>query len=163
MEITFKGTTVQLEGSELKVGDQAPAFALENLSGKQITTDSLKGKVTIISVFPKINTRVCDQQTRRFNEMASTIEGVRLISISKNDKDELSDWCAAEGLDMEMLVDDGSFGKAFGVYMPEIDLLARSVFVLDETGLLGYKEILPEAGGPEPNYEAAVEAAKDLV
>lgn len=163
MEILFKGDPVQLEGPELKVGDKAPAFALKNTAGEEVTAESLKGKVTILSVFPNINTGVCDKQTRSFNEAASNLEGIRLLSISKNTQEEFTEWCAAKGIEMEMLSDDGTFGKAYGVYMPGIDLLARSVFVLDEEGLVAYKEILPEAGGPEPNYDAAVEAAKDLV
>lgn len=163
MKITFKGEPIELEGTQPTVGEKAPAFSLKNTAGEEVSTESLAGKVTILSVFPNINTSVCDKQTREFNEVASDIEGVRLVSVSKNTNEELTEWCAAKGLQMEMLSDDGSFGKAFGVYIPGVDLLARSVFVIDENGLVGYKEILPESGGPEPNYEAAVEAAKDLV
>lgn len=163
MQITFKGEPKQLEGTQPIVGEKAPAFSAQNIQGKEVSLDTLKGEVAILSVFPDITTRVCDQQTRRFHEVASNLQGVKLVSISKNSKEELDQWCAANGIDMEMLHDDEAvFGKAYGVYMPEMDKLARSVFVVDEEGRLAYKEILSE-GSNEPNYEAAVETAKDLV
>lgn len=163
MQITFKGESVELEGMQPAVGEQAPEFAAENTNGEKISSADLKGKVTILSVFPDITTRVCDKQTRQFHEVASNIDGVQLVSVSKNTEEELSQWCAANGIDMEMLHDDNTdFGKSFGVYMPSMDKLARSVFVLDEEGRVAYKEILAE-GSHEPNYEAAVEAAKELV
>lgn len=163
MEITFKGEAKTLEGTLPTVGEQVPAFAIKNTSGEEVGSETLKGKVAILSVFPDITTRVCDKQTRRFHEVASEIEGVQLVSVSKNTEEELSQWCAANGIQMEMLHDDTSeFGKAFGVYIPEMDKLARSVFVLNQEGQLAYKEVVPE-GSEEPNYEAAVEAAKDWV
>ena len=64
---------------------------------------------------------------------------------------------------MEMLHDtDLEFAKAYGVYMPELGLLARSVFVIDQDGVLVYEEIVPEMSH-EPDYTAALEATKALI
>lgn len=162
MEVTFKGEPLQLEGSQPQVGEQIPDFSLKNVTGKEIKKSDMLGNVVILSVFPDINTRVCAAQTRRFHEEASTIPGVKLLSVSKNTKEEMTDWCAANGIQMEMLPDEkGEFGKAFGINIPKLDKLARSVFVVNQEGKLAYKEILAEMTD-EPNYEAAVEAAKDL-
>jgi len=54
---------------------------------------------------------------------------------------------------------DLSFGEAFGVVMKELRLLARSIFVVDSTGKITYKEIVNEVTN-HPNYTAAIEAAK---
>ncbi len=64
---------------------------------------------------------------------------------------------------MDMWSDaDREFAKAFGIFIPELDKLARSVFVLTEDNEVAYREMLSELTD-EPNYEAAVEAAKDLL
>ena len=107
---------------------------------------------------------VCDKQTRKFNETAADIEGLTLLSVSRNTKEELADWCSANGIDMQMLHDDaGEFGEAYGLKVPKLgNKLARSVFVIDKDGILSYMEIVPEIA-TEPNEEAALAAAKNLL
>ena len=163
MEITVKGNPMTVEGQLPAVGDVVSTFSLKDITGETVSDATLKGQVTILSVFPDINTSVCDQQTRSFNEVASNIEGIRLVSVSRNTIEELNEWCAAKGLDMDMWSDtDREFAKAFGIYIPELDKLARSVFVLTEDNQVAYREMLAELTD-EPNYDAAVEAAKDLL
>lgn len=160
MEITRKGTPYQLEGTQTTVGEKAPEFSLSNLNGDNVSLADFSKKVVLISVIPDIDTRVCAQQTRAFNEKASKIEGVHLLTISNNTEDQQRNWCAGEGLDMEMLHDPSlSFGQAYGLYMPELQKLARSVFVIDGNGMIVYQEIVPEMVD-EPDYEAVIEAAK---
>lgn len=162
MQLTRKGEAVDVLESLPTVGEQAPDFSLKNTNGETVSKDSLKGKVVIISVFPDINTSVCDKQAREFNEKASGIDGVHLVSVSTNTKEDLTSWCAAEGLEMEMLPDAKAFGEAYGIEMKSMGVLARSVFVISQEGLLAYKEVVQEMVD-EPNYDAAIEAAKDLL
>jgi len=56
---------------------------------------------------------------------------------------------------------DLSFGKAYGVAIEELRLLARSIFVVDAEGTVTYVEYVPESTN-HPNYEAAIEAVKAL-
>jgi thiol peroxidase len=44
----------------------------------------------------------------------------------------------------------------------ELRLLARAVFVLDKQGIVRYVELVKELGS-EPNYAAALKAAKELL
>ncbi|MEJ7205134.1 redoxin family protein, partial [Staphylococcus caprae] len=56
-------------------------------------------------------------------------------------------WCASNGLENVVTLSDHrdlSFGENFGVVMEELRLLARSVFVLDESNKIVYKEIVSE-------------------
>ena len=73
MEITVKGNPMTVEGQLPAVGEIISAFSLKDMKGNTVSAEELKGKVTILSVFPDINTGVCDQQTRSFNEIASEI------------------------------------------------------------------------------------------
>lgn len=160
LEITRKGVKTVVEGTQPKLYKKAPHFSLYNLDNQVVTLDSLKGRKAIISVFPDINTRVCDLQALRFFNIASTLDNVAIVNVSNNTKEELKDWCALKQVSMEMLTDDNrSFATAYGLWMPEFERLARSIFVLDEDGTLIYSEIVPEMAS-EPNYDAAISATK---
>lgn len=163
MQITRKGTPYQVEGSQTKVGDKAPDFSVKNLQDKEIKLSDYANEVVLISVVPDIDTRVCALQTKSFNQKASNIDGVQLITISNNTKEQQNNWCAGEGIEMEMLHDtELTFAQAYGLYMPEMDKIARSVFVVDGSGMITYQEIVPEMVD-EPDYEAVIEAAKAAV
>ena len=67
-------------------------------------------------------------------------------------------WCAAEGLNLVMLHDpENTFGQAYGVLIPELNVYARSVFVIDSDGKIIYEEIVPEMTH-EPDYQKAIDA-----
>ncbi|MBL1228876.1 thiol peroxidase [Enterococcus sp. BWB1-3] len=162
MIVTRKGNEVELVGVQPKVGEKAPDFTLKNLEDKAITLSALEGKTVLISVVPDIDTRICSIQTKRFNQEAGTSEGVVFLTISNNTKEEQSNWCAAEGVDMEMLRDtENSFGEAYGLFIPEMGRLARAIFVVDKEGTLAYEKISREIS-EEPNYAEALEQAKAL-
>ena len=54
-----------------------------------------------------------------------------------------------------------SAGRALGVLIKELRLLARAVFVLDRGGKLTYKQVVGEIT-EEPDYAAALEAVRML-
>lgn len=160
--VTFKNNPVTLIGSEVKVGDQAPDFTVLANDLSEVTLADSRGTVRIISVVPSVDTGVCDAQTRRFNEDASQAGDVQVLTISVDLPFAQKRWCAASGLDnVQVLSDhrDLSFGKAYGVVMQELRLLARAVFVIDSSDKVVYAEYVSE-GTTHPNYEAAIEAAK---
>ncbi|WP_075982568.1 thiol peroxidase [Bacillus massilinigeriensis] len=160
--VTFKGNPVTLLGSEVRVGDKAPNFTVLANDLSEVTLDDTKGQVRLISVVPSIDTGVCDAQTRRFNEEASKLDNVKILTISVDLPFAQKRWCAAAGIEnVQTLSDhrDLSFGEAFGVVMKELRLLARAVFVIDSNDVVTYVEYVNE-GTNHPNYEAAIEAAK---
>ncbi|MBL5766330.1 lipid hydroperoxide peroxidase [Heyndrickxia sporothermodurans] len=160
--VTFKGNPVTVLGNEVKVGDTAPNFTVLANDLSEVTLDDTKGKVRLISVVPSIDTGVCDAQTRRFNEEASKLNNVEVLTISCDLPFAQSRWCAASGLEnVKTLSDhrDLSFGEAYGVIMKELRLLARSVFVVDSNDKVVYVEYVSE-GTNHPDYEKAIEAAK---
>lgn len=162
--ITFKGNPVTLVGSEVRVGDQAPDFTVLSNSLEEVTLQDIKGTPAIISVIPSIDTGVCDAQTRRFNEEAASLGSVKVYTISADLPFAQARWCGSNGIEnVETLSDhrEMSFGEAFGVYIKELRLLARAVFVLDENGKVVYTEYVSEATN-HPDYEKAIEAAKSL-
>ncbi|MCM3770047.1 thiol peroxidase [Priestia aryabhattai] len=161
-KVKFKGNDVTLLGNQVKVGDKAPNFTVLANDLSEITLDSTKGSVRLISVVPSIDTGVCDAQTRRFNEEAAKLDNVKVLTVSVDLPFAQKRWCGANGIDnVQTLSDhrDLSFGEAYGVAIQELRLLARSIFVVDSNDNVTYVEYLPEVT-EHPNYEAAIEAAK---
>ncbi len=160
--ITFKGNPVTLLGQEVKVGDKAPNFTVLANDLSPVSLDNSKGSVRLISVVPSLDTGVCDQQTRRFNEEAANLDNVQILTVSVDLPFAQKRWCGAAGIDKVQTVSDHrdlSFGEAFGVAIQELRLLARAVFVIDSNDVVTYAEYVSEATN-HPNYEAAIEAAK---
>ena len=97
--VTFINNPVTLVGTEVKVGDKAPDFTVLGNDLKPVSLSDSKGTVRIISVVPSLDTGVCDQQTRKFNEEASKLENVNVLTISVDLPFAQKRWCAASGLD----------------------------------------------------------------
>ena len=161
--ITFKNSPLTLLGNEVKVGEVAPDFSVLRNDLSVATLSDYAGKVKIISVVPSIDTGVCDAQTRRFNEEASQLGDVKILTISVDLPFAQKRWCAAAGIEnVEVLSDHRnlSFGEAYGVVIAELRLLARAVFVIDSEDKVVYTEYVSEATN-HPDYEAAIAAAKE--
>lgn len=162
-QITFKQNPVTLAGSEVNVGDQAPEFKVVDNNLQEVTLSHFYGKKKLLNVVPSLDTGVCDQQTRKFNEQANDEDGY-VLTLSLDLPFAQKRWCAAEGLDNVITLSDHrdlSFGENYGVIMKELRLLARSVFVLDKDNKVVYAEIVSE-GTNHPDYDKALEAFKNL-
>lgn len=164
--VTLKGKAMTLVGEELKVGAKAPDFTLtaNDLSPRSLA--DYAGKVKILSVVPSLDTPVCDTQTRKFNERAAELgpDGV-VLTISMDLPMAQKRWCGAAGAEnVQCLSDykDHTFGSAYGVRIKEVGLLARTVIVLDRDDTVKHLQLVPEVA-EEPNYDAALDAAKALV
>lgn len=161
--VTLKGNPVTLVGHHLQVGDKAPEFTSLEALGKPVTLGDLEGKVKIFNVIVSVDTPVCDVQTKRFNQEAAELgDGVEILTLSMDLPFALSRYCGAAGIDkVRTLSDykDASFGEAYGTLIKEHRLLARAIFVVDKDDNVVYAQYVPEIA-EEPDYEAALEAAK---
>ncbi len=160
--VTFKENPITLLGNEVKVGDNAPDFKVLANDLSEVTLEDTKGTVRIITSVPSVDTGVCDQEVRRFNEEAGNLDNVNILTISNDLPFAQKRWCAAAGVEnVQTLSDhrDLSFGKAYGVAIEELRLLTRAVFVVDSNNKVTYVEYVSEATN-HPDYEAAIEAAK---
>jgi len=164
--ITFKGNPMTLLGPDVKAGDAAPDFKVVDNGLQAVTLGDSRGKVRLITVVPSLDTPVCDTMTRKFNEQAATLpDDVVVYTVSLDLPFAQKRWCGNAGIEkVKTLSDyqDRSFGLNYGVLIKELKLLARSVFVIDKNGKIAYSEIVKEVTA-EPDYEAALAAAKKLV
>lgn len=164
VEITINGQHRQLVGNPPQVGEELPHFKVFDKQGEKIKTRFLLGKVTLISVVPDITTSVCSLQTKHFNQAVDQFKDVRFLTVSTNLAATQQKWCAAEGVKNIELVSDHeqSFGYAMKLLIPDEDVLARSVWIIDKDGKIVYRQIVSELTD-EPDYEAALAALKKAV
>ena len=166
--VTFKGNPLTLSGTGVQVGQSAPDFTLHYYADglNTITPSDLKGKPTIISVVPSLDTPVCQVQTKHFNQdLAALGEQVNALTVSLDLPFAMGRFCGAEDIqNMRVGSDyqDRSFGRNWGMLIEELKLLARGVFVLDAEGKVTYTQTVAEVTD-EPNYEAALIALKALL
>jgi len=160
--ITLKGNAFTLIGPEIKVGDKAPEFTALAGDLSAVTLAASKGKTRLLIAVPSLDTPVCDAETRRFNEEAAKLSNVETIVISMDLPFAQGRFCQTAGIkNIKTLSDhrDASFGKAYGVLIKELRLLARAVFVVDAHDVVQYVEIVKDVATP-PNYDAALNALK---
>jgi thiol peroxidase len=160
--VTMRGNPLTLIGPELKPGSAAPDVKLLTTALAEVGVRPA-GKVRIVSVVPSLDTPVCDQQTKRFNEEASKLgDDIEIVSVSADLPFAAARWSQANGVDrLQFLSDhrDMAFGEAFGVRVKELRLDARAVFVIDTKGILRHAQYVKEIAEP-PDYEAALQAAR---
>ena len=157
--ITMKGNPLTLVGHEIKVGDMAPDVTLVANDLSEVKLLSFKGKKIILSVVPSLDTPVCDLQTKRFNYEASQHTDTVVLTISKDLPFAQRRWCGATSSSAVKTLSDyrGNFGETYGVLIKGLNLLARSIFVIDEKGKIVYTQLVKEVA-TEPNYEEVLKA-----
>ena len=161
---TFKGDPFVILGPELKVGDKAPDFELTDNGMGAVTLADTGSGTRIFSVVPSLDTPVCDQQTRRFNEEAASLGGVTIYTVSADLPFAQSRWCGAAGVDKVKTVSDyknGNFGEAWGTMIRDWRISSRAVFVVDGENTIRYVQYVPEVA-EHPDYDAVLAAAKEV-
>ncbi|HWU32292.1 MAG TPA: thiol peroxidase [Marmoricola sp.] len=158
--ITLGGNPVNTIGDLPSVGAQAPDFTVTNAEVADVSSGDFRGKRVVLNIFPSINTGVCAASERKFNELAAGLANTTVLSVSKDLPFALNAFCAAEGIENVTPTSAfrTNFGEDFGVTMTDgkfAGLLARSVVVLDENGVVLHSELVPEIA-QEPDYDAAI-------
>ena len=163
--VTLKGNGVDLAGPELKAGDAAPEFTLQDSGLGDVTLADSAGKKRIIITVPSLDTPTCHEETKRFNDEAANLDGVEVLVVSMDLPFAQKRWCGAESADNIKAFSGHrctGFGESYGVLIqggPLHRCLARAVFVADADGKLAHVEYVGEIAD-HPNYEAALAAVQ---
>lgn len=160
----MKGNPLTLVGPELRAGDKAPDFDCVDNSLKPVNLAQTGRTVRIFSVVPSLDTPVCDAQTKRFNDEASKLPSVDILTVSMDLPFAQKRWCGAFGVDrVRMLSDhrDASFGTHYGTLIKELRIESRAIFVVDKDSVIRYVQYVKEVGD-FPDYDAALQAARSL-
>lgn len=155
--ITFKGSPLTLSGeSFVEVGDDAPDFTAYDTDLNPVKLSDFRGKKVIISSVPSLDTSVCDIETKKFNDIAKKLgPNVVILTISMDLPFAQKRWCSANDVQNVKTVSDykdREFAMKYGVYISELGLLARAIFIIDEDGKVKYKQVVKEVAS-EPDYD----------
>lgn len=129
----------------LKVGDEAPEFALQSDEGQTVRLTDFRGQHVLLFFFPKADTPGCTKQACGFRDNFPAIEsaGAVVLGISPDTVDDLAKWRAKEKLPYNLLADpDHLVAEAYGVwgekkmYGRSYMGIIRSHFVVDGEGKL---------------------------
>jgi thiol peroxidase len=163
--ITLKGAPTDLAGPELKVGDAAPDFILQNNALEDVALGAFAGKTLVIATIPSLDTPVCHVETKRFNDQAKSLKNTRVLIVSTDLPFGQKRWCGAESVDDVVTLSahrSNAFGESYGVLIsggPFDRCLARAIFVVNDAGILTHVEYVKEVA-EHPDYEAALAAAQ---
>ena len=158
--ITLGGTPTTTIGELPEIGSLAPSFIGVRSDLSTFKSSELDGKNIIINIFASIDTGICADSTRKFNEKVSTIDNTVVVCVSMDLPFALERVCGGENLNniIPVSVFRSTFGQDFGVTILNgafQGLLSRSVVVINTSGTVIYTEQVPEIG-QEPDYESAI-------
>ena len=157
--ISFRNEPTTTSGELPAVGSALPSFELVGGDMNTVTDADFAGKHIVLNIFPSVDTGVCAQSVRRFNELAAGAENTVVLCVSKDLPFAQQRFCGAEGIDNVVTASAfrSTFGEDFGVIMegsPIKGLLARSVVVTDADHNIVYTQLADDIAN-EPDYEAA--------
>jgi thiol peroxidase len=147
------------------VGDKVHSFMLVDKDLNDVSLSKFEGKRKVLSIVPSLDTPVCAQSTRVFNEQASNLPNTVVLVISADLPFAQARFCGAEGLDGVVTLSamrGRDFAKDYGVMItdyPLAGLMARAVIVLDENDTVLHAQLVPEIA-QEPDYDAALAVLK---
>lgn len=160
-QVTLRGKAVDVDGVFPQEGDLAPPFTLTNPELKDVGLSDFGSQRKLLNIIPSIDTGVCAESTRKFNEKASNLENTVVLVISADLPFAAARFCGAEGLDNVKTLSSfrhPEFALDYGVALrsgPLTGLCARAVIVLDENDKVLHSELVKEIS-EEPDYDAAL-------
>jgi thiol peroxidase len=163
--VTLKGNPIHTNGTLPSKGQKAPEFKLTTVDLRDVGLGEWKGKKKILNIVPSLDTPTCATSTRKFNESGGKLPNTVVLVISADLPFAMKRFCTTEGLQNVVslsMIRGKSFAKDYGVLLedgPLAGLSARAVVVLDGDDKVVHAELVPEIG-QEPNYDAALAAAK---
>ena len=128
---------------KLKVGDQAPDFALTDQHGETVKLSDQRGHKVVIFFYPKALTPGCTQQACSVRDAADDLRGLDAVAfgISPDDPKLQGRFDAKHSLGYPLLSDpDHAVAEAYGVwgeksmYGKKYMGIIRSAFLVDEDG-----------------------------
>lgn len=127
----------------LQPGDVAPAFALPDADGKEVSLADHKGRKVVVYFYPAALTPGCTKQACDFTDNLDLLAGAGydVIGISPDKPEKLAKFREKESLKVTLLADPekkvlesyGAFGEK-KLYGKTVVGVIRSTIVVDEEG-----------------------------
>ncbi len=165
-EVMFRGKPVKLLGPPISVGKPLPSVGLvDAMTMGDVDLSKERGSVLLLSIVPSLDTPVCDAQTHYLGEKGNDLSpSVKRIVISRDTPFAQKRFAKEAKLtNLQYLSDykQGDFARETGLLTEGMMLFARSVIVVDRTGIVRYIQVVPEMTHL-PYMDKAFEKAAEL-
>lgn len=161
--IEFENSTYRTAGDLPSVGSRAPELSLVNTRLQDVTLSNWMGKRKIINIFVSIDTDVCAESVRTFEQRTADLEDVVMLMVSCDLPFALSRFFEEHKIEHSLglsALRNAGFGENYGVTIvegPLEGLFARAVVVLDENNSVVYQQLIKDIT-TEPDYGSALRA-----
>ncbi|HEX9908174.1 MAG TPA: redoxin domain-containing protein [Thermoplasmata archaeon] len=149
---------------ELKVGDTAPDFELEDQNEKKVRLSQFRGKKNVMLVFyPLAFSPVCTNELGELKEKEETILklNAQILAASIDSTWTLKAFSKDLGVKFPLLSDFGrKTAPMYGSYYEDKGFAKRTVFVVDKLGKVAYKREYEPA--TQPDIEEALSVLRKL-
>ena len=150
-----------------EIGQKPPDFQLHDQDRKQRSLNEFLGKKTILAFFPGAFTGGCTKEMCTLRDSLQSLPG-QVVAISVNDPFSNKGFAEAHNLQFPILSDySRETIKKFNIVMNDFAGLKgysaakRSVFILDEKGIVRYKWVSDDPS-KEPNYDEVKKTLANL-
>ncbi len=165
-KITFQGNPLTLVGRTLKEGAISPDFKVTSQELKEVKLSDFPGRIKIVTSFPSLDTPVCDLQVKEFNKKASGLsKEVVILAISKDLPFAQKRFCHENEIKDIFVLSDyktSSLGINYGLLIKELNLLARSVIILDKNNIIRSIQVVSELTQP-PDYNKVINNLEEVI
>lgn len=148
-------------------GTTAPTLRFVKQDRTEGSLGDLRGHVVVLLTFPSMDTSTCALETRTFNKRATGL-GAKVLAVTMDLPFAMKRFCAAEGIENVEAGSDFRYrdmAHVWGAAIAEGNMAGvtgRITWVIDQHGVIRYLEVAKELGA-EPDYEAALAAARSLL
>ena len=141
----------------------APDFVLPDGAGANWRLSEQRGKVVVLLFYPGDETPICTRQMcsvrDRWEDYAAT--GAEVVGLSTNTVDSHQKFADHHKLPLRLLADvDRKVADLFGAQSLIPGKVARSVFVIDQSGVIRYRDVRP-LGLFRPKDDDIIKAIRD--
>lgn len=130
---------------ELRAGDYAPDFTLDDDSGKSIVLSELRGKNVVVYFYPKDDTPGCTLEGKDFSNLQDDFEDANTLvfGISRDNLDSHRKFKEKCDLSVSLLADNsGTVCEAYSVWVEKNMYgkkymgIQRDTFLIDKKGMI---------------------------
>ena len=167
--VTFRGEQLKLIGTPLSIGKPLPSAKLvDAVTMKEVDLSQERGSVLFLSIVVSVDTPVCEEQTHYLGDEGKKLpKEIKRITISRDTPFAQKRFAKESKLtEISYLSDykEGDFGRATGILIDKMMLLARSVILVDKKGVVRYIQVVPEITRfPDMDraFQKAIELSKE--
>lgn len=142
------------------IDSAAPAFALKDQDGTEVSLESLKGKWTVLYFYPKDDTPGCTKEACNFrdNHTAIRATGATVLGVSGDSAAAHRKFAEKYSLPFQLLIDEGNaLARALGawgtknMYGRTYEGVIRSTFVINPEGRIAkvWPKVKPDTHADE--------------